>query len=80
MPIQLGKINSLNLFAIKKAIEKLGRNSLNLQNPSSGDNLYLSSMPSTADLDEGQAVFVNDGGTWKFVVKINNSIKSTNLT
>jgi hypothetical protein len=81
MPINTGKVTSLNLFAIKRAIETLSRRSLDLQNPTGKtDKLYIKSAPGTADLDEGQVVFYVSGSTYRLYTKINGVIKYWALT
>ena len=80
MPIRTNKVHSLNLFSIKRAIEKLSNSSLNLQNPSGTDKLYVTTEPGTDDLAEGQAVYYVNGEDSKLYVKINGAIKSATLT
>ena len=80
MPIQTSKVNSLNLFSIKRAIETISRNGKKLTNVTESGNTYVSSQPSVNDLDEGAEVYWLDSGTMKKVEKIGGNLYSTTLT
>ena len=80
MPIRTGKISSINLNSLKRAIEKLSRNAVNLQNPGGTDKLYVTSVPGAADLAEGQQVYYYDGTNYRVYIKLNGAIKTWTLT
>ena len=79
MPIQLSKINTDNL-TVKNALEKLGRDSFKLTNPSQGGTLHTTEAPSLSTLDEGSVQFVLTGGTMYLYTKINNTLYRWPLT
>ncbi len=79
MPIQISHINTDNL-SIKNAIEKIARDAQGLQNPSQGGGLYVTAIPTTADLEEGQEVYYIDGATIRKYTKINGVIRYWALT
>ena len=79
MPIRTSKVNSLNLFSIKRAIETISKNAITLKTPGGGD-MFLGSLPSVAEWSEGDAMFANDGGTMKLVFKMNALRHTLSLT
>lgn len=70
MPILTPRVNSLNLFSIKRAIESISRNAITLKNPSESGNLYVAALPDVAEWKEGDAMFADDSGTTKLVFKM----------
>lgn len=80
MPIKTAPVTALNLFAIKRAIEKLSRNAFKLNNTSQGDELFTTALPTVGEMDEGSAQFVNDSGTWKLCFRINATRYTATLT
>ena len=80
MPIQTNPVRTLNLFSIKKAVEKLSRDGKKLTNVTQSGNTYVSSQPTVNDLDEGAEVYWLDSGTMKKVEKIGGTLYSTTLT
>jgi hypothetical protein len=80
MPIRIEAISVDKLETVKKAIEKISRDGFSLQNVSQSGSGVLSSMPSAANVDELQCVFVNDGGTRKLVIKLAGSLYYVSLT
>jgi len=81
MPIQVSPVSALNLFQIKNAIENLGRNAFSLANPSGGQGaLFTDTVPTTDNLEEGQAIFYYDGANYRIYFNINNVIKFVALT
>ena len=76
--INLKPVTSLDLYGVKRNFETLQRNAWNLQNPTNAT--FVSAAPSTADLDEGQAVFYVNGATYRIYFKINDTIKFVALS
>ena len=81
MPIKVGAINALNLFLVKNAVEKLGREAFKLTNPSGmEDRLYTDAVPTTSNLEEGAAIFYISGADYRIYFNINDTIKYIALT
>lgn len=78
MPIDIKPVTSLDLFTVKRNFEKIGRNGWSLQKPTNAN--FVSAAPSTADLDEGQAVFYVNGATYRIYFKVNGNIRYVALT
>ena len=78
MPIKLTPTTSLNLFAVKKNFSKIADEAMSVQQPTNAS--FVTSVPSTADLAEQQAVFYVSGATYRIYYKINGVIKYATLT